>query len=92
VFDITGWSPALYAHVENNLRILAAFRYSTYPGRVVLFRARTRPLFHAHARDLGWSGFAREVEVIEVPGNHHTMTTEPHIRVLAKKLRAAVEQ
>ena len=92
LFQTSHWSPALRAHVENNLRILSAFHYGPYPGRVTLFRARVRPLLHAHLPDLGWGSLASETRVIEAPGNHHTMTEEPHIRIVARKLRAVLEE
>ena len=92
LFDVSTWSPALYAHVDNNLRILSAFRYGTYSGSVILFRARVRPLFHAHTADLGWRSLAGDVRVIETPGNHHTLMLAPHIQVVARKLREVVEE
>jgi thioesterase domain-containing protein len=37
---------------------------------------------------LGWSQWAvEEVEVYVVPGNHANMVYEPHVGVLAEKLR-----
>jgi thioesterase domain-containing protein len=91
LFDVTRWSPELYAHVDNNMKILGAFQYRTYDGEVVLFRARVRPLLHAHTRDLGWESLARTVRVVEVPGNHHTLMLEPHIRVVSRSLREVLE-
>jgi thioesterase domain-containing protein len=91
LFDVSNWSPALYAHVENNLRILGAFRYRGYDGQLTLFRARVRPLFHAHTWDLGWQTVARDVRVVETPGNHHTLMQVPHIRVLGQKLRDVLD-
>jgi arthrofactin-type cyclic lipopeptide synthetase C len=87
LFNVRGWTPALYAHVENNLRILEAFTYEPYEGELVLFRARVRPLLHAHSPDLGWRSVARAVQVITLPGNHHTLMTEPHIHRLAASLK-----
>ena len=91
LFDVSGWSPALYVHVENNLRILSAFEYRPYPGQVVLFRARVRPLFHAQTWDLGWAAVASQVRVVETPGNHHTIMEPPHIRFVAARLREIVD-
>jgi len=91
LFDVSRWSPELYRHVENNLRILGAFQYRPYDGDIVLFRARARPLFHAQTRDLGWQSLVRSVRVIATPGNHHTLMLEPHIRDVARSLGAVVE-
>ena len=43
LFDVSQWTPELYAHVKNNLTILGAFQYRSYDGDIVLFRARARP-------------------------------------------------
>jgi thioesterase domain-containing protein/acyl carrier protein len=58
-----------------------------YPGRVTLFRARTRPLFRLHAPDLAWGPLAGGgLEIFGVPGNHETMLKPPHVRELADAL------
>jgi thioesterase domain-containing protein/acyl carrier protein len=38
--------------------------------------------------DNGWSPFAPDLTVIEVPGDHDSMVLEPNVRVLAARLRA----
>lgn len=91
LFDVGDWTPELYAHVENNLRILGSFQYRPYDGDLVLFRARARPLLHAQTWDLGWQSLARSVRVIPTPGNHHTLMLEPHIHYVARSLAAVVE-
>jgi thioesterase domain-containing protein/acyl carrier protein len=58
-----------------------------YPGRVTLFRARARPLFRLHGRDLGWTKLAGGgLEILAVPGNHETMLKPPHVTALAEAL------
>jgi amino acid adenylation domain-containing protein len=93
IFDVSSWSPELVARANANLRALATYGYGPYDGRIVLFRARTRPLFHSHARDLGWRTFARGgLEVVDLPGDHHTITWEPQVRALGQRLRDVLEQ
>jgi thioesterase domain-containing protein len=91
LFDVTQWSPGLYALVENNLKILGAFEYRPYDGDIVLFRARARPLLHAQTWDLGWQPLTRSVRVIPAPGNHHTLMLEPHVQHVARGLGAIVQ-
>ncbi len=74
--------------------LLAAGAYVArpYPGRITLFRAEDR--LGGHARDpfLGWQQVARGgLDVHEVPGNHGTLIREPHVRVLAQRLRACLD-
>ena len=60
---------------------------------------RFRSLFVAERRreheadlppDLGWSAAGVEVGRVVVPGDHLSLVREPHVRVLAGKLRRAL--
>jgi amino acid adenylation domain-containing protein len=61
-----------------------------YSNRITLFRASEE------FRDdptMGWDQVSSEpVETYSVPGDHITMVTEPHVRVLAEKLRACLDK
>jgi amino acid adenylation domain-containing protein len=64
-----------------------------YPGRVTLFRASEGAVADSQDLTLGWEELATEgVDLHWVPGDHHTMVVEPHVQVLAKQLRACLEQ
>ena len=41
--------------------------------------------------DNDWSGWASGLQVQEVPGDHDSMVLEPNVRVLAARIRAAIE-
>ena len=41
--------------------------------------------------DNDWTGHVPGVHVEEVPGDHDSMVLEPHVRVLAARMRAAIE-
>jgi thioesterase domain-containing protein len=74
--------------------VFARDRYQPklYRGRVTLFRARIRPDFEAYDYELGWKQLAQGgVEVHEVPGDHHTMSQEPNVAVLAEEFRRCLE-
>ncbi|HLL83457.1 MAG TPA: hypothetical protein VK420_12420, partial [Longimicrobium sp.] len=71
-----------------------AYDPACFDGVVTLFRARDAEPdagselagideLRAQHPDLGWEGLAARVEVIEVPGDHVTLGTEPHARTLA---------
>jgi 3-oxoacyl-(acyl-carrier-protein) synthase/thioesterase domain-containing protein/acyl carrier protein len=68
------------------------YRFAPYDARVVLFYAVERkktPLW-LFSRS-GWSKeILPKLEIIKVPGNHHTMIQFPHVRVLAKQLDACL--
>jgi len=62
-----------------------------YPDRVTLFRAIENLGFIDH--DLGWSELAPGgLEIHDVPGDSFSMLEEPHIQVLAEKLRDCIDR
>jgi thioesterase domain-containing protein len=64
-----------------------------YRGRVTLFRASEEAAADSQDLTLGWQELAVEgVDLHWVPGNHLTMVREPHVQVLAKQLRACLDQ
>jgi aspartate racemase len=75
--------------------LLAAKRYQPkiYPGGLTLFRARP-----PEAEELQWDPWTAwrclavgGVTLHFVPGDHNTMVREPHVKMLAEKLRAVLE-
>jgi aspartate racemase len=73
-------------------RALRKYTAQVYPDRLTLFRARMQPLFSSHNPDKGWGAIAAGgVEIKVVPGNHLSMLQEPHVQVLAEKLRACLD-
>jgi aspartate racemase len=74
---------------------LAAKEYTTkvYPGRVDLFIAREQSLGVNFDPMAVWSQLALGgVDIHEIPGNHVTLIEEPHVQVLAERLRTALER
>lgn len=69
---------------------LAYLRYSprAAPSRLVLFRAATTRAGYPATALLGWDRLTRNVEVHEMPGDHLTMLRDPHVSIVAGRLRA----
>jgi amino acid adenylation domain-containing protein len=92
VFDV---DMILVQNRELMATIWKAFRAyvpKAYPGRVVLIRARTRPIFDNAEHDLGWAGLAAGgVDVHVVPGHHESILTEPYVRQVAHVLKRALD-
>ena len=64
-----------------------------YAGGVLLFRPKTRPLFHGLTPDLNWGQVVTGgVEVITVPGDHDTILQKPNADVLAERLQALLDK
>ena len=90
-------------HVEHRsklskatFRAIANHSPKLYQGRVVYFAAEeqmTEGSYFDPMQPHGWiSLVANGIEIQQVPGNHFTMHYEPHVRVLAGKLNACLEE
>ena len=59
--------------------------------RIALMKACERISDVAQELTMGWDGLTENgVEVVEVPGNHFTMISEPHVRSLAERLKSCI--
>lgn len=68
----------------------SAYALRPYPGRLTLFRPTDSPVPVSVSADRNWSKLASEVEVHFVPGLHHTMVKQPHVRDLARLLHQSL--
>src|SRR6185312_727014 len=68
-----------------------SYRARPYPGPVTLFRAADAGFDPGLGADLGWGRLILgAVDLHEVPGDHITLLAEPHVAVLAGRLRACL--
>ena len=64
--------------------------HEVYPNQITVFPA-SEQFWDDPA--MGWDQVSSEpVETYSVPGDHNTMLAEPHVRVLAEKLRACLDK
>lgn len=82
------FSKVVHAHSQ----AVRSYTPQHYPGHVTIFRAASQELFNSHFRDLGWGRLADSVSVYRIPGAHGTLIAEPHVRILAKRLSAALHE
>ena len=79
--------------VEANKKLGSDYALQVYPGKVTLFRASDQAVTYDQFSDLGWSALAvGGLEIHEVPGDHLHMFQEPHVQILAEKLRACIDK
>lgn len=86
---ISGSLPETLQIVQQaNIKASKRYVFKVYPGRITLFRASEQPPGYYNDPQRGFGGLAAEgLELHEVPGLHWTIVREPHVRVLAEKLR-----
>jgi thioesterase domain-containing protein len=71
---------------KSNARAAHLYEPKPYAGPVTLFRA------DEESGDFGWGRLTPEpVEVVPVPGRHLDLLAEPHVRILAQRLRLSLE-
>jgi len=92
-----GVGQELPANLENvkQANYLAGCSYvpRSCKGSVVLFRCAERALGDHPDYLMGWRNLARGgVHVEETPGDHVSMLKEPHVRVLAQRLSACLQE
>ena len=79
--------------LQTNLRARQSYRPQNYPGLITLLLASERSGVVPQDPTLGWGKLATGgIEVQPVPGNHYTILREPHVQVLAERLRAALRE
>jgi aspartate racemase len=79
--------------VEANNKLASDYALQVYPGQVTLFRTTDQAVRYDQFSDLGWSALAvGGLEIHEVPGDHLDMFQEPHVQMLAEKLRACIDK
>lgn len=82
--------PAVLKNIEE-LNFMAAREYvpQFYDGRATLFSATD--LTASFDVEDGWRQLVTDLQVRRIPGNHLDMIKEPHVRVLADRLRECID-
>ena len=63
-----------------------------YSGDITLFRASEKSLRGVHDSYAGWRDLAvGKLEIIEIPGGHVSMLSEPQVEALAEQLKARLD-
>jgi thioesterase domain-containing protein len=86
------YSESTNAFMQAFYLILAKYVPKPYSGPVVLYKARTEPLFKAREIDLRWKRIASDLEIVEVPGTHITVMDERNVECLAQDLDARLRK
>jgi thioesterase domain-containing protein len=80
--------------LENFRRIVRAYSSGPWSGRATLFRAAATPRLYPEAGPTyGWERHVRGgVEVVALPGDHHTLLLGPNAGPLARSLAHTIER
>lgn len=91
--SLEGWDApeSLKQVIAANVEADRAYLPQPYPGRIVLFWASGESLGYRDYR-MAWSEVAEALEVHVIPGDHNSLRQEPHVQVLAAKLKRCLEK
>jgi thioesterase domain-containing protein len=77
--------------VTTNLQALLSYVARPCPVHILFFRAQERDAFTATDPSSGWLNLAEGgLTILDVPGNHITMSFPPNVQVVADHLREAI--
>jgi len=86
--DTSRWPTEQAAFARSLFDALERYEPKPYGGRVLVYAAKTQPLFHLLQVSATWSKIASEIETVPVDGTHISMMREPRVAALAADLRA----
>ena len=77
--------------LQSSMNAIEKYSIKTYPGKMVIVRGReSHAVMHSDPWS-GWRSVARGgIEVLEIPGHHMNMLDEPHVAVLAEKMKGVL--
>jgi amino acid adenylation domain-containing protein len=84
----------LWEVYEKNVQVLFAYDARPYGGSATLFRtADTANNYLREGDAMGWDQFITGgVKIEDLPGTHHTIVKQPHVEVLASRMRAHLSE
>ena len=94
--DLIDFASELSVHRQQlitlNYQAMKKYVPKPYAGHVSLFRASSRPLLNTFDPEAGWQELAPgRVKVFDVPSSHEGMFKMPHVKELAQKLKACLD-
>ena len=86
-------SPEYINVFDANLQASENYQAQGYSGNLTLFRCQIQPQKQALSPDLGWRDLVTgEIEIIPITAAHYDMLKEPHVRVVAEKLKLWIDR
>jgi amino acid adenylation domain-containing protein len=87
------FEPELLNVLEANLQAAKNYQPQVYVGKATVFWSEYQSIYIDRYPDLGWGELVADgVESIDIPGEHLSLLSEPHVRVLAEKLKLCLER
>jgi thioesterase domain-containing protein len=92
IMDLAPYQPAHRLFINRLFCALFAYVPSAYPGNIVVYEAKIRPLLYLPQIGYIWRKFAPQSEVVDIVGTHISMMREPYVDPLANDMRKRIEE
>jgi amino acid adenylation domain-containing protein len=93
LIDLDMRTPALLNILDSNLKAKENYQPQSYSGQADLFWSDYQDWYIKDHPDLGWGDLITGgLNLQRVPGDHNSLMQEPHVQILAEKLRLSVNQ
>jgi amino acid adenylation domain-containing protein len=87
------FTPKLFDVLDANLQAMNNYVPQVYAGRATLFWSEYNSIYIDRYPELGWGDLvAGSLDIQHVSGDHDTLMKEPHVQVLAEKLKFTINQ
>jgi amino acid adenylation domain-containing protein len=91
--DLDIFTPELVKVLDCNVQAAKEYQPTVFAGKATLFWSEYQNWYIKKHPTLGWGEVVADgLDTQRIPGNHTTLMQEPHVQVLARKLRLSIEE
>src|SRR5579863_709617 len=89
--DTSGWLAEQVSFARKLYAANEAYVPRSYDGAVIVYAAKTQPLFHLLQVEATWSRVCSAIETVRVEGTHLSFLRQPRVSAVANDLRSRLE-
>jgi amino acid adenylation domain-containing protein len=91
--DLDIFTPELVKVLDCNVQAAKEYQPQFFAGRATLFWSEYQDWYIKKHPTLGWGDLVTDgLDIQRIPGDHITLMKEPHVQVLAEKLKLSIEE
>jgi amino acid adenylation domain-containing protein len=91
--DLDIFTPELVKVLDCNVHAAKEYQPRIFAGKATLFWSEHQNWYIKKHPTLGWGDLVTDgLDIQRIPGDHITLMQEPHVRVLAGKLKSSIEK
>jgi amino acid adenylation domain-containing protein len=91
--DLDLFTPELVKVLDCNVQAAKEYQPQIFAGKATLFWSEYQDWYIKKHPTLGWGDLVTDgLDIQQIPGNHTSLMQEPHVRVLAEKLKSSIAE